>query len=507
MRKSFLLSFFLKKFKRLNTPAAIINFSFKRYKGSPFLIQPDKQTALTFQELENRVQKLGSFFYESGLKSGDVVAFTAENTYEYFEIRAACHLAGLVFLGLPINLAPEDRAYFLNKTKAKILFYKNRLHVAPYNTGNTTPATQVIALDGIAYKKIFQRPYTIAKSKPGSCSSTATLNVSSGTTQKTPKIVQLSNQNWTESLYNYIRNADAGLNKDIVFLCMLPFVTAGSTTFLPSFLSGLKYIIVKEDTSPEALVHYIKKHKVTRLYLTPSRLLELLEWGKAKSEKLPSLKQIITGTERMPPLRLREAIEFFGPIIYMGYGMVEALPPLTLLSPKEYCKLDSVGRIAKGVKIEILKDGRIAIRTKTVSNGYLDNPGANSERFKRGWFYSDDYGYLDKEGFLYVWGRKEEILTTEPRHIFAKELEERLYRISFIHRCMAIGKNGKVYVFASLRKEMDPKEAEQEIYGLCTAGLDGLIMPDRIIIKRRLPINSLGKLDRRTLVEDTVWQK
>ena len=333
-------------------------------------------------------------------------------------------------------------------------------------------------------------------------------NVSSGTTQKTPKIIQLSNQNWTESLYNYIRNAaDTGLHKNIVFMCTLPFVTAGSTTFLPAFLSGLKYIVVKEDTAPEALVHYIKKHKVTRLYLTPSRLLELLEWGKAQNETLPSLKQIITGTERMPPLRLREAIEYFGPIIYLGYGMVEALPPLTLLSPKEYSKLNSVGRVAKGVKIKFLKDDRIAIRTKTVSDGYLDNPEVNSERFKRGWFYSDDYGYMDEEGFLYVWGRKEEILTLEPRRIFAKELEERLSRIPCIHRCMAMRKNGKVYVFASLRKEMDPGEAEQEIYRFCTAASGDIIMPDRIIIKRRLPINSLGKLDRRALIEDTGWQK
>jgi acyl-CoA synthetase (AMP-forming)/AMP-acid ligase II len=248
------------------------------------------------------------------------------------------------------------------------------------------------------------------------------------------------------------------------------------------------------------------------------------------NEKLTSLENITIGTERMPASKLKEAVEFFGTIIYVGYGMVEALPPVAMLGPREYCRarcgnaaynaegvkigpfgerslqkigFDSVGRISKGVEVEILEDGRIAVKSKTVSLGYLDNPEENAKCFKDGWFYTNDYGTIDGQGYLHILGRKEDILRESPRRIFAQEIEDRVYALSFVNRCACVARDGKIVVFVSLRGKIDEQEMKAEILRCAQDDASGLSSQDiSIVIKESLPINYAGKLDKKRLLDN-----
>jgi acyl-CoA synthetase (AMP-forming)/AMP-acid ligase II len=508
-----LLIFYLKCIKKINAPSGIIGFSCQKYTNQTFLIHPETKTTLTFNQWKERTQRLAIFLNGAGLHNGDVLAFSAPNCLEYFEMRCASHLSGIVFLGLPAHLNQEDIAYFLNKTQAKALFYRrtqNNLDIDALR--QITQASHFFNLDGPAYKEIFQESAIIrppAGRAGNTPSDTATFNLSSATTGKTPKIIQLTNKNWTESVYNYIRNSDVQPNKKIVFLCAVSFLSAGSTTFLPSILAGAAQVIINEDFTPESLVNYITQYKANYLYITPSRLLELLEYCKANDRHLDPLENIITGTERIPAIKLKEAVDFFGPIITVGYGMAEALPPLAMLSPQDYAnkdsslnihRLDSAGKIAKGVAVKILSDGRIAVKSNTVSCGYLDNPEENVKCFKDEWFHTNDYGFIDKEGFLHILGRKEEVLTQAPRLIFAKEVEDKIYELPFIKRCSGIARGGRVFVFVSLREKIVPQEAGKKILEcLKNSNLMEFLTINDIIIKESLPINFAGKLDRRSM--------
>ena len=466
---------YLRWIKGLNSPKGIINFSLKQYRNRTFLIQPDKNITLTFADFKNKLEETILYFRKMGLNKGDVLAYASVNSVEYFKIRAACHILGVVFFGMPASLSDEDLDYFVKKTNPKALFKeKENRDVSIFS--QKSPKGEKIE------------------------TSLFSLNLSSGTTQKTPKIVRLTSKNWIESLYNYVRNSEEIGNKQNVFLCALPLATAGSTTFLPSMLAGVTQVVTKENPSCEVLADYIKTYKVNILYITPSRLLEFIEWCKQNKEQPESLKKIITGTERFPAQKLKDAIGFFGPIIYVGYGMVEALPPISMLTPGDYHKLDSVGRVARGVKVKILDDGRIAIKSKTVAEGYLDNPDESAYCFKDGWFYTSDYGCLDKDGFLYIFGRKEEILAEKPRRIFASEVEDKLYALPFVKRCAVIKKGAQVGIFASLKQDADKEEAKNRIIRLVEdSSLDSETL---VVIKEDLPVNALGKLNRRALSEE-----
>ena len=509
-----------------------------------------------------------------------VVALFSYNSHEYFELRAASHLKGFVFFSLPFHLSQEDVEYFLNLSKARVLFYRlqeagdrlqaascrlqdsgdkkqeegenkiqdagesrkktgdgrretgDRLQDSSYKLqatgerGKKTNSTsnfsidelkdkfkevRFVNLDSLEYARIFEDK-TVGTNEKLYGNDIATYNLSSGTTGKVPKIVQLTNKNWVTSVFTYILNANIKKNQEGVFLCVVPYQTAGSTTFLPVTMAGLTYLVLKDKFSSSNIVKNINEYKVKRLYITPSWLIELFDWCKLQDERLVSLENIVIGTERISGVKLKEIISFFGPRITVGYGMVEVLPPLTMLLPKDYSNLNekvlgSVGKVLKGVKLKIVdknfKDlpngcrGRIIIKSKTASQGYLDNDRENAKCFKDGWFYTNDYGYFDKNNYLYILGRDTEIISKDKELIFARDIEDKIHELSYIDRCVVVKSNEEVQVFVVLKGGKLLEEVVDEICGVYRGF--GLVFGVKVVCVDKFPITDLGKLDRKDL--------
>lgn len=455
------LAFLLRRVLGLDSSLKIVDFAVRRHGKRTFLIQAEDGKELSFQDLDREAVAKAKELHDRGLRGGDVLAYRAPNSIGYYVYRLACHRLGLGFMGLPQSLDEEAVAASLSGGGARAYYGEKGLELLPEKGAR--------ANQGVS-----------------------TLNVSSGTTGAHPKIVGLSDRNWVESVYGYIAASEEKLDPATVFLCTLPLATAGSTTFLPSLLGAVTQIIVRENPEPALLAEYVKRYRVNQLYLTPHRLFALAEWCVATGTRFPTLKKIITGTERSPVSRLAEAIDVFGPIIHVGYGMVEALPPLSMLGPRDYRKLGSVGRALGGVEA-VIRDGRIAIRTKTVGLGYLNDDEESAAHFVDGWFLSNDYGYFDEEGFLFVLGRKEEVLSETPRCVFAAEVEEALYRVGAVRRCAAMQKDGKIVVFVSLRGEAD--RAELEVAARA-------VIDCEIVVVDEVPLSGLGKIDRRALARE-----
>ena len=398
--------FYLIIFKRLTTLAKLIEFACSRYKDKTFLVDPRTQERISFNLLKDNSQKILTYLQKKDIKPQEVIAFYSTSYRRYFEIRTAAHLGNYIFFAISPSLDIDTIFYFLKESKAKILFYDD-FPVDDFSGEIVHPVN--IASD--LFKAILdsQILYSSVKQKP---SDIATYNLSSGTTKRVPKIIPLTNQNWVSSLYSYIRNAGAKPSKDVVFLSCIPMATAGSTTYLPLIFMGATAIIYPgAGFKDETVFNLIKRYKVNRLYLTPSWFLDFFEYCKEMEDNLPELENMLIGTEPMASRRFSEAVSFFGPKISVGYGMVEVLPPLTLLSNKEYEKsgkieeklLGSVGRVLKGVTVKIVDDqhwelgasevGTVAIKSKTRGLTYLNNKEAK-DHFVDEWFYSEDGFYI-----------------------------------------------------------------------------------------------------------------
>jgi long-chain acyl-CoA synthetase len=130
-----------------------------------------------------------------------------------------------------------------------------------------------------------------------------------------------------------------------------------------------------------------------------------------------------------------------GITILEGYGLTETTAGATLNLTKKI-RVGSVGRPIPGTSIKIADDGEVMIKGPIVMRGYWQNDAANQEVFDGEWFKSGDLGRLDDEGYLYITGRKKELIVTAGgKNVAPAVLEDRLRAHPLVSQCMVVGDN------------------------------------------------------------------
>lgn len=178
----------------------------------------------------------------------------------------------------------------------------------------------------------------------------------------------------------------------------------------------------------------------------------------------------IAGGAAINPEVIRD-YEAMGIPMIQGYGMTENAP-IIAVNRDQYSKADSVGKPMPGTEVRIAnpdKDGigEIICRGPSVMIGYYDDPEATAEVLKNGWLYTGDYGRFDEEGFLYVCGRKKNVIVTKNgKNIFPEEVEYYLLQSKYIEETIVYGTVDKRSGDTVVRAEIFPDfEAIREDFG------------------------------------------
>jgi long-chain acyl-CoA synthetase len=150
--------------------------------------------------------------------------------------------------------------------------------------------------------------------------------------------------------------------------------------------------------------------------------------------------------------------------LLQGYGLTESSPVITLSSPAEF-RRGSVGKTIREVEVKIAADGEILTRGPHVMQGYFANPAATTEVLKDGWLATGDLGRLDNDGFLYITGRKKEILVTlGGKNIAPVLLESLLTQDPLILQALVVG-DGRPCLAALIVPNFDALQAEIQARG------------------------------------------
>lgn len=514
-----LIQIYLRRIKGLSLPRDLIRYAVKRNHNKIAVV--DGKREISYDKLFERAKRLANGLLKLGLNKGDKLAILIYNCQEYFELRIATYLTGIVLVPLSWDLDLEDIIFILDDCEVKTFIYHPQI-LADKIEGikENTQVRDFIPILKIKESGSYEDLVSQARAHVSKVKlkedDLASINFSSGTTGR-PKGVMLTQKNWSASFYNCLLNANMSLDEEVVLLHAIPFATAGSTVVLPSIAKGMKNIIL-DKFNLERIVCLIDEYKVTSLFLTPGWFISLLDFCRRKDAKLASLRGIIVGTDPLPAEKLKEGIDFFGPIIEIGYGMAEVLPPLCLLCSRDYlvkgklneANLLSVGVTLKGVRLKIIDEegrqvplgerGRIVLESATLSQGYWNNPELTQRHYKDGFFYSNDFGYMDEEGYLYILGRKRDILKKDNEGIiFAREIEEVLHRHPEILEAFVFGiDKGKIAACVSLRgdsKDVTP----EELIKFCVDRLEKGKAPKTITVLSELPKNASGKIDRKLM--------
>ena len=284
-----------------------------------------------------------------------------------------------------------------------------------------------------------------------------------------------------------------GVEEDDNWLVVLPmFHVSGLSIILRTLYNGTRATI-REKFSEQVVLDALEMEDVTMVSLVPTVLQRIVE-----RIQMPTLRAILLGGEFIPMPLLQECVKQKLPV-YKTYGMSETFAQSTTFSIREYPnKLASVGYPLEGVTIEIRNPdeegvGEVWLSSPMLMKGYL-----NKEPIQ-GAFNTDDIGYVDEDGFLYLLNRRKDIIISGDENIYPKEIEDVLYGMDGILECAVIPvsdpKWGQVPVLCVVTNC-----SEEDILQYLLSRLAKYKVPKRIVYYDALPKNSMGKIVRQELI-------
>lgn len=174
-----------------------------------------------------------------------------------------------------------------------------------------------------------------------------------------------------------------------------------------------------------------------------------------------NLRILVVGGAFIEPKLIKD-FETWGITIVQGYGITECAPVISCNTDR-YKKYDSVGKIVTGSRVKIVEN-EIWVKGSIVMKGYYKNLEATKAAFSDGWFKTGDLGYLDKEGFLYITGRKKNlIILPNGENVSPEELEQKIMKIAYVKEVLVFEKEGQICAEVFLDKEVET-EAEVKIH-------------------------------------------
>ena len=450
---------------------------------------------VTAREVDEEVRATAKGLIAAGVQIGDRVAIMARTRYEWTILDFATWYAGAVVVPIYDTSSAEQIDWILNDSHSVGIIVETPAlrdlvqTVIPSHTRHVwTMTDDVLAILREAGKHIGDDEIDRRRDAV-TPSSLATLIYTSGTTGK-PKGVQLTHANFLSETGNVAQGAsELFLKPGGSTLLFLPvahvfgrMVQIGAiasglhmahcsdpvtrlpmdlASFKPTFVLAVPRIFEKIYNGAEARAEAAGKGKIFKkaadVAIAYSEALDkkgmspVLKFKHAIFDKLVysklragmggNVEAAISGGAPLG-VRLGHFYRGAGVTILEGYGLTETTAGATLNLYGAH-RVGSVGKPIPGTSIKIAEDGEVLIRGPIVMQGYWQNEAANTEVFDgERWFKSGDLGKLDDDGFLYIVGRKKEIIVTAGgKNVAPAVLEDRLRSHPLVSQCMVVGDN------------------------------------------------------------------
>ncbi len=284
-----------------------------------------------------------------------------------------------------------------------------------------------------------------------------------------------------------------GMAENDNWLMVLPmYHIGGLTILLRSLYNGTSTTII-ERFDEEQVLELIDSKAINMLSIVPTLLVRIID----RIER-HDLRVVLVGGEFIPLTLIEKSLEKNIPI-YKTYGMTETTSQSVTFPVLKYPqKIDSVGVPLPGVTIRIQGPdeegiGEVLIQSPMLMDGYL-----GKEKIS-GLFNTEDVGYIDQDGFLYILDRRKNIIISGGENIYPQEIENILYANPKISGCAVVGRNdpnwGQVPVLFVV-SELN----EEDIFNYLAGKIAKYKLPREIIHLDELPKNALGKIVRKDLI-------
>lgn len=345
----------------------------------------------------------------------------------------------------------------------------------------------------------------------------AVLLFTSGTTGE-PKAAVLRHANLTSYVMSTVEFL--GADEEEAALVSVPsYHIAGISAILTSAYGGRRIVYLPAFTA-EDWVATAARERITHAMVVPTMLDRILDVMVQTGETLPSLRALSYGGGKMPELVIARALAMLPHVAFVNaYGLTETSSTIALLGAEDHRaafsssdpeirrRIASVGQPLPSVELEIRREdgtccapgehGEIHVRGEQVSGEYLHRRAISDD----GWFATNDAGWLDAGGYLFVEGRLDDVIVRGGENISPGEIEDVLRGFDDIADCAVLGipceKWGEKVVAVIVSRSGNPDT--EAMAKSIREKLRSTKTPEQWFVRKELPYNETGKLLRRVL--------
>jgi len=442
------------------------------------------------------VNALAKGLMASGVGAGDRVGIMSRTRYEWSLVDFAIWFAGAISVPIYETSSPSQVAWNLGDSGAVAAFGESAHHeniiLQAVNAEGLTDLMHVWQLEGDGLDALREAGRGVSDDELESRRSTAvladtaTIIYTSGTTGR-PKGCELTHGNFVELSDNALAIIGEIVHEDAKTIMFLPLahvfarfisvlaMAAGTTvahtpdiknlladlqSYEPTFILAVPRVFEKvynsamtkaEDGGKGAIFHraadtaiaYSKARQEGRVGLglkLRHALFDKLVYGKLRAAMGGHVAHAVSGGGPLGE-RLGHFFQGIGMQVLEGYGLTETTAPISVNTPSRI-KIGSVGKPLPGNAVKIAEDGEILTQGVCVMRGYYKRDDLTADTFDDGWFRTGDIGRLDEDGFVWITGRKKEIIVTAGgKNVIPALLEDQIRADALVSQVLVVGDN------------------------------------------------------------------
>lgn len=396
--------------------------------------------ALTWRDLDFRVDALATAMHEAGLGSGDVVMLHARNSRDYITVMFAAWRVGATLTPTNAKLTAAELLALAAVVRPDLLVLDEEApdheaafeHVHKWTIGDDS---------GDVVRLVSQHIGSRFDDAPVVTGDPAWFFFTSGSSGR-PKAAVLTHDHLLFIVNNHIADLMPGLDEADGALIVAPLSHGAGIHMLTHVARGARSVLLPTDSfDADVAWQLVAVHRISTMFTVPT-ILNRLVHAVGPATDTSSMRQVIYAGAPITRHDQRRAYETLGPVIEQYYGLAEVTGAITVLPPHAHAEVPTFDGIVTagyprtGITITIRdtegnnlppgERGEICVVGPAVFAGYLENDEANAQAFRDGWFRTGDLGVLDEAGRLYITGRASDMYISGGSNIDPRAVEEKI---------------------------------------------------------------------------------
>ena len=484
----------------------------KKHPEKAIIISGDH--SCTYNNLVLEISSCAARFQSLGIKSGDRISLLLGNSIQYVVAYYAAISYGALVVPLNTTAKPIDITNWIAHSGSKILVVSQKLYKS-FSDDCVESLNVVIVPDSEINSDMYWSSQQVQAVNLGELSEQissdmpATIMYTSGTTGK-PKGVTLTHGNFVHNFNEVIKYLHLTSNDSI--LNILPFYYSYGNSILHTHLMTAAAIVIENNFMyPIKALEKIESRQLTGFSGVPATFSILLNRTNLTEHNLSSLRYATQAGGAMPPSNIQRFIDQVDNVeLFIMYGQTEATARLTYLEPSKLTtKLGSIGKPLGGVTIEIRGEegnlvdrgveGELYVKGPNIMQGYWNNCELTNQVIVDGYLKTGDLGHIDSEGYIYLTGRRSDMIKVGGNRISPLEIEEVVSQLDGIEEVAATGVDdeilGQVVKIAVVVND-GCHITELAIKSYCKKNLALYKIPKFVSFVESLPKTASGKVKR-----------